>query len=266
MKVIIENVRSISGYHVVPLRKLTLLVGENSSGKSTFLASVAAVSDSQAFPGTAAFNEPPYDLGGYDTIATFKGGRGGRAKTFGLGFSSENNGKTIEAFAKYAPDHGETRLCTFELNTPDGNIDLHWADGNTYGKITGIEGYGEITLDRMNAPSAKNFTDGLIPLLVNGMTSASRSSLVPGMIEKIFRISEHIRASITSAGFHRTNPIYTKANLRSWRRGIRPERRSHSNGPVETFERESRKSTSETLARRSGAFRARVRVVPCDQG
>ena len=83
MKVIIENVRSISGYHVVPLRKLTLFVGENSSGKSTFLASVAAVSDSQAFPGTAAFNEPPYDLGGYDTIATFKGGRGGRRKPLG---------------------------------------------------------------------------------------------------------------------------------------------------------------------------------------
>ena len=86
LELVIENVRSFVNQHTVPVAPLTLLTGENSSGKSTFLASFAAVNDPFGFPFRPRFNEPPYSMGNYDTIATYKGGRYGRATSFSLGY------------------------------------------------------------------------------------------------------------------------------------------------------------------------------------
>jgi AAA15 family ATPase/GTPase len=41
VQLILENVRSFCGRHVIPTKPLTILVGENSSGKTTFLAMLA---------------------------------------------------------------------------------------------------------------------------------------------------------------------------------------------------------------------------------
>ena len=124
MKVTIENVRSFAGHHDIPVRPLTLLVGENSTGKSTFLAALSAVSDRSSFPGTASLNKAPYDLGGFDTIATYKGGKAGRAKKFGLGYSVNNEKPAVRVLASYAPYHGETKLCEFNLKSPEGSLKL----------------------------------------------------------------------------------------------------------------------------------------------
>ena len=79
------------------IRPITLLVGENSSGKTTFLAlyriAYAIANNMQTVP---LFNEPPFSLGAYDQIATHRGGRTGTAESFsvtirvgdGAGFSS----------------------------------------------------------------------------------------------------------------------------------------------------------------------------------
>jgi hypothetical protein len=58
MELILENVRCFAGEHTVRIRPLTILVGENSSGKSTFLAALSAVCDPVGFPMQPSFNEP----------------------------------------------------------------------------------------------------------------------------------------------------------------------------------------------------------------
>ena len=70
MELIIENVRSFVGRHDIPIRPLTLLVGENSSGKSTLLSLLSTFGEPFTFPFTPDFNTPPYHLGNYNTIAT----------------------------------------------------------------------------------------------------------------------------------------------------------------------------------------------------
>lgn len=85
MELIIENIRCFAGRHTIPIKPLTFLTGGNSSGKSTFLAVLASTNDF-GFPLRPRFNEPPYNLGNYDTIATYKGGRYGRATQFSLGY------------------------------------------------------------------------------------------------------------------------------------------------------------------------------------
>ena len=70
------------------LAPLTLLVGENSTGKTSFLAIIRALWEFASDYKIPDFKENPYDLGSFDEIAHFRGGRGGRAETFVAGFST----------------------------------------------------------------------------------------------------------------------------------------------------------------------------------
>lgn len=90
MKLILENVRCFAGRHEIPIQPLTLLVGENSSGKTAFLAAASVALNRRHFPLATRFNDPPFSLGTYDTIATYKGGRGGRCREFALGWSDSD--------------------------------------------------------------------------------------------------------------------------------------------------------------------------------
>ncbi len=70
------------------LAPLTLLVGENSTGKTSFLAILRALWDLAFSHRVPDFKEDPYDLGSFDEIAHYRGGRGGRAETFLAEFSA----------------------------------------------------------------------------------------------------------------------------------------------------------------------------------
>ncbi len=123
LELIVENVRSFVGRHAIGVKPLTLLVGENSSGKTTLLASLAAVCDPSAFPFRPRFNEPPYALGTFETIATHKGGRYGRATTFSLGFAA-STGSGKEVLATYSDRLGQPQLTQLHLSSDGGEAEL----------------------------------------------------------------------------------------------------------------------------------------------
>ena len=79
---ILEDFRCFAGRHEVPIRPLTLLVGENSTGKTSFLAGVRAAHDGME----PNFNEEPFRLGSYDQVAN---NRGRPARSFVVGLQSE---------------------------------------------------------------------------------------------------------------------------------------------------------------------------------
>lgn len=84
----LENFRCFAAPGRLPLRPLTLLIGENSTGKTSFLAAVRLASE-MLYPGlTINFNEPPFQLGSFNEIAHYKGGRAGRAQSFSLSVES----------------------------------------------------------------------------------------------------------------------------------------------------------------------------------
>lgn len=110
MEIILENVRSFCDKHVIPLRPLTLLVGENSTGKTSFLAMLAQVHQAE-FPSTRpTFNVPPFDLGTFDSIATYKGGRYGRADHFSIGFREKHSNSERSVLARYGSFKGQPLL------------------------------------------------------------------------------------------------------------------------------------------------------------
>ena len=84
----LENFRCFREKQTARLAPLTLLVGENSTGKTSFLALVRAIWNLAYRYRIPDFKEEPYDLGSFDEIAHHRGSKGGHADEFQAGFSA----------------------------------------------------------------------------------------------------------------------------------------------------------------------------------
>ena len=84
----LKNFRCFREEQTARLAPLTLLVGENSTGKTSFMAMIRALWDVAYRRTDPDFKEEPYDLGSFDEIAHHRGGRAGRASAFRVGFSA----------------------------------------------------------------------------------------------------------------------------------------------------------------------------------
>jgi hypothetical protein len=113
-----EGIRCFSEAQDAIVRPLTLLIGENSSGKSTFLALcqiASSISDcyDEEFP--CNFNEPPFLLGAFDRIASYRRGRAGRAKSFSIAVSVDDGGRRGSIRADFVSKSGEPSLRRWRL-------------------------------------------------------------------------------------------------------------------------------------------------------
>ncbi len=126
MEILIENVRCFQGEHKVPVSPITLLVGENSSGKSTFLAILSTLAKLTDFPFKPKFNSPPYDLGNYENIAARKSAKGKPAASFRIGFQMPREQKERErsAVATYRGHLGQVQLSEFSVSGPHAKMSL----------------------------------------------------------------------------------------------------------------------------------------------
>lgn len=118
-RLIIENVRCFSGRHEVPLAPLTILVGENSTGKSTFLALVRLAWDLlKGHP--LQFNEEPFLLGAYEQIATRQGKRG-VASEFVVGL-----GGRVSFEGRFGAHLSQPMLKEWNFEAPPFSLETHF--------------------------------------------------------------------------------------------------------------------------------------------
>ena len=94
---IVNDFRCFGGLHRIPIHPLTILVGENSSGKSSMLAALRLAWDTCFGHGSPNFNEEPFDLGSYREIANWPGGAAGRAAKFELGLEFEPSSRAADS-------------------------------------------------------------------------------------------------------------------------------------------------------------------------
>ena len=85
-QITIKNFRCFRDEQTARLAPLTLLVGENSTGKTSFMALIRALWDVVYQQKNPDFKKDPYDLGSFDEIAHYRG-QGGRADAFEVGFA-----------------------------------------------------------------------------------------------------------------------------------------------------------------------------------
>lgn len=82
----LKNVRCFVEPQPVPIAPLTLLVGENSTGKSTFLAMTRVLAEALGHFPKVNFNEAPFRLGAFRDIANHRPD-GGQADSFSVGLT-----------------------------------------------------------------------------------------------------------------------------------------------------------------------------------
>ena len=85
-EITLKDYRCFHERQTARLAPLTLLVGENSTGKTSFMALVRALWDVASGLRSPDFKEAPYDLGSFDEIAHYRGASGGRSEIFEAGF------------------------------------------------------------------------------------------------------------------------------------------------------------------------------------
>ena len=87
-KIRLHEYRCFHTEQTARLAPLTLLVGNNSTGKTSFLAAVRTIWDVVNGSAEPYFRALPYDLGSFSEIVYNPNNRGTRATSFGIGFSS----------------------------------------------------------------------------------------------------------------------------------------------------------------------------------
>ena len=90
-RITLKNYRCFREEQSARLAPLTLLVGDNSTGKTSFLAMIRALWDVAAEFRIPDFKEEPYDLGSFDDIVHYRGPRTEREPTFQAGFHAAMN-------------------------------------------------------------------------------------------------------------------------------------------------------------------------------
>jgi AAA domain, putative AbiEii toxin, Type IV TA system/AAA domain len=137
LKVQLTNFRCFYGQPELEIRPITFLVGENSAGKTTFMAAVRVLMESFNRSPQNPFNRDPYFLGGFDQIAHYRGGVKGRAKSFclevtvpagagtGLVAARKTSTKTRHKLTFVKGSSPQPELNEYEFTTPDANVVLN---------------------------------------------------------------------------------------------------------------------------------------------
>lgn len=106
LQISLKGVRCFAEPGYVRIAPLTLLVGENSTGKSSFLALTRTAWELAQGRTTPNFNHDPFLLGAYDQIAHYRGGKSGRAKHFSIKLQANINLRG----GPHREPHGETQV------------------------------------------------------------------------------------------------------------------------------------------------------------
>ena len=87
-EIMLRDFRCLHERQTARLAPLTLLVGENSTGKTSFLAAVRAICELAFLQREPDFREAPYDLGAFPEIVYGRGAKGSRAESFEIGIKA----------------------------------------------------------------------------------------------------------------------------------------------------------------------------------
>lgn len=214
MKLLLENVRGFADKHELNIKPLTILVGENSSGKTTLLSALFVALQSD-FPTADAFNRSPFELGSFDTIATYRGGKYGRAPNFSIGWESdEQDAHSVKA--KFESHLGIPRIAEIEVTKRGSSL-----FGNMKTQEWAIRENSGLPAT-FKIPASETFTPSLNDLVrqvfeqQNARGSKGEKPHRPFNIETLFELTtvgNRLRPRVTALAPLRTRPHRTYDEL-----------------------------------------------------
>lgn len=187
MELNIENVRGFAGHHKIELKPITILIGENSSGKTTLLATLAAALSASPASLENPFNRAPFELGSFDTIATYRGGAYGRATHFAIGLNIPR--PKFNFWMQYESSHGSPVVNAYRITTPQCELNFDF-NAHQLQVSSGQEYVGrristtvEFHLDR-KADTSIDMLTPILPQLHEALTAKKSGS---ALFEHVFR-------------------------------------------------------------------------------
>ena len=124
-----QGIRCFSEPQEAEIRPITLLVGENSSGKTTFLAICEVAYAGLRLDRELPFNEAPFSLGSYDQIASQRGTKAGRAKSFSVTVALEGVEHAGSVFQEFVSYNGQPSIQRWRLTVRDVVFEAQWSPG-----------------------------------------------------------------------------------------------------------------------------------------
>jgi predicted ATPase len=157
LEIFVDGIRCFNQPTWIPIKPITILVGENSSGKSTILALVRIIWDIvlQGMDPNDAFNEAPFAFGSFDQIATYVSGAKANEREFKLGLRFSHDFRPLrkeaakkfgtqrlQLVATFSEQDGVSRLSHFEyvIQTVERVTFEPSSDGKWNAKIEVLDG------------------------------------------------------------------------------------------------------------------------------
>ena len=173
----LQNFRCFRERQTARLAPLTLLVGDNSTGKTSFLALIRALWDAGVGNRVPDFKESPYDLGSFEEIVHQRGGRAGSADTFEAGFDADTYRFEV-TFGKQGT--APVPVCK-AIKSGDRWIAQHWEQGRLSALRVGTARGAwdlEVSVDR-GSSLGDSLAASLIPFSLSEDRSATPSDGSP---------------------------------------------------------------------------------------
>jgi energy-coupling factor transporter ATP-binding protein EcfA2 len=183
MNILLENFRCFAARHTINMTPLTLLVGENSAGKSTFLAAFSVISDFSTYPSQPRFDMPPLTK---------------IADTFSLGFEiqTDDKDKNLKVVANYSSDLGQASLGKFTIESNYGCIELIYGSNNLHCQFSHFKALNgqniKIDLDKDKLPPLK--LESIEMLLAAIINYSQEKILLLELLQPIMQISRLIES------------------------------------------------------------------------
>jgi predicted ATPase len=117
-KLILENVRCFRDRHEIPLRPLTFLIGENSTGKTTALATAHVGTEILRSGVAPDFNEHPFNLGSFEQISSVGSNKTNESQ-FSIGIEVDNGNSVIARFISIS---GQPSVTSLHITTGSGQL------------------------------------------------------------------------------------------------------------------------------------------------
>jgi len=202
-QVTLEKYRCFQKKQIAPLAPLTLLVGENSTGKTSFLAMMRILWDFVYGYGILNFKERPFDLGSFDEIAYRQREGSEPAPSFEAGFCTDHGFGANLVFERY-----RTLPLPVRIRLSDSNVwvENRFSDGNHTMQFGNGRGVWSVSMDheaqgrlQISSSIPRHLFSLILPSVLRQSFSDHGGTIVP--IDGAPPFSDEDVESILSASF-----------------------------------------------------------------
>jgi len=156
-----KNLKSFDGDRDFEIRPITIVTGENSSGKTAFIQLFSAAYRTISKRKYGGFD--PY-FSSYEDIATYKGGRYGRDAIFGFGLEQGKGAKRLCTYIECKNEAGASSIKTFQASLGADSIEINAEAGKFILRIDG--GDNEFDIKKILSQSPSKNTIKMDPLRI----------------------------------------------------------------------------------------------------